>query len=242
MKGHTWWLIGASEGLGRALAAAMTQHGANVVVSARDQDRLDELVAAGEAAQAIALDVTDETSLRSAAARIEQLDGVVWLTGAYWPIRAQDYDTAKALTMLDTNAAGLIRLLGHILPRMIARNEGRIVITGSLSGYRGLPGSIGYSASKATVMHLAEDLHADLHRTGVRVQLAIPGFIRTRLTAKNDFKMPQLMEPEEAAAEIIKLINSHRFSRAFPRPFGWVFRLGNFLPDGIYYRLFGAKG
>lgn len=241
MKGETWWLIGASEGLGRALAAAMTREGARVVVSARDQVRLDEVVAAGDAAQALAIDVTDEQGIKIAAARLEQIDGLVWLAGAYWPMRAQEYETEKVLTMLDTNAAGLIRVLGHVLPRMIARNEGRIVITGSLSGYRGLPGSIGYSASKATVMHLAEDLHADLHRTGVRVQLAIPGFIKTRLTAKNDFKMPQIMEPEHAAAEIITLIKSRRFSRAFPRPFAWVFRLGNFLPDELYYRLFGAK-
>ncbi|MEO8531679.1 MAG: SDR family NAD(P)-dependent oxidoreductase [Deltaproteobacteria bacterium] len=241
MKGQTWWLIGASEGLGRALAQAMTREGATVIVSARDQSRLDDVVAAGHAARAITIDVTDEAAVTEAAQNVGNIDGMVWLAGAYWPMKAQAWDSDKVLTMLDTNAAGLVRILGHVLPKMLAKNAGRIVITGSLSGFRGLPGSIGYSASKATVMHLAEDLHADLHTTGVRVQLANPGFIKTRLTDKNDFKMPQLMEPEVAAAHMIKLIKSRRFSASFPRPFAWVFRLGNFLPDRLYYRLFGAK-
>ena len=241
MKGETWWLVGASEGLGRALAAKMSANGARVIASARDKDRLDELVAAGEAAQALALDVTNPEDLSKAAADLPEIDGMVWLAGTYWPMKAQDYDADKATKMLEVNALGLTRTLGLVLPQMVARNRGRIVITGSLSGYRGLPGAVGYGASKAAVMHLAEDLHADLHKTGVRVQLAIPGFIKTRLTDKNDFKMPQIMEPEEAADEILKLIASRRFSRAFPRPFAWVFRLGNFLPDALYYRLFGAK-
>ena len=241
LQGQTWWLVGASEGLGRALAAQMTKAGAHVIATGRDQTRLNELVADGDAAEALVGDATSEASLTQAAAKLPELDGMIWLAGTYWPMKAQDYDTDKVLTMFDVNTNGLVRVLGVVLPGMVARNKGRIVITGSLSGYRGLPGSVGYSASKAAVMHLAEDLHADLRGTGVKVQLAVPGFIKTRLTAKNDFKMPQLMEPEAAAAEVMELINSTSFSRAFPRPFAWVFRLGNFLPDALYYRLFAKK-
>jgi short-subunit dehydrogenase len=115
-----------------------------------------------------------------------------------------------------------------------------VVIVGSLSGFRGLPGAIGYAASKAGVMALAESMQADLRRTGVTVQLANPGFIRTRLTDKNDFSMPFLMEPEAAARDIFEFMCTRRFSLSFPVPFAWVFRGSQFLPDWLYYRLFGA--
>jgi short-subunit dehydrogenase len=83
-------------------------------------------------------------------------------------------------------------------------------------------------------------MHCDLRSTGVRVQLANPGFIRTRLTDKNDFKMPQIMEPEAAAEIMFTHMDRGGFSRSFPTPFQWVFRLSQFLPDAIYFRLFGG--
>ena len=112
------------------------------------------------------------------------------------------------------------------------------MLTGSLSGYRGLPGAAAYSASKAGVMVLAESLYSDLRKTGVEVQLLNPGFIRTRLTDKNDFKMPFLMEPEEAARVYVEHMSGDAFKRSFPTLFSWVFRGGLMLPDGIYYKLF----
>jgi NAD(P)-dependent dehydrogenase (short-subunit alcohol dehydrogenase family) len=113
------------------------------------------------------------------------------------------------------------------------------VLTGSLSGFRGLPGAIGYAASKAATMSLAESMRADLWRTGVRVQLANPGFIKTRLTDKNQFRMPFIMTPEAAAQEMFELMcDEAAFQRHFPRLFSYVFRLSRFLPDWAYYRLF----
>ena len=91
------------------------------------------------------------------------------------------------------------------------------------------------------VMALAESLYADLRGTGVKVQLANPGFIRTRLTDKNDFKMPFLMEPEQAAAHMVRLMQGNRFKASFPTVFSWLFRGSQFLPDWAYYRLFAAK-
>jgi len=91
-------------------------------------------------------------------------------------------------------------------------------------------------------MHLAEALYCDLRGTGVDVQLANPGFIRTRLTEKNNFNMPFLMEPDGAAEEMMTLMRSTKFQRAFPRLFSLFFRGGNFLPDWAYYRVFAPKG
>jgi len=130
-------------------------------------------------------------------------------------------------------------VLGEVVPAMVARDAGHIVLTGSLSGFRGLPGAIGYTASKAGVMNLAESMRADLWRTGVRVQLANPGFIRTRLTDKNEFHMPFIMSPEDAAQEMFELMcDEGTFQRHFPRLFSYLFRFSRVLPDWLYYRLF----
>jgi NAD(P)-dependent dehydrogenase (short-subunit alcohol dehydrogenase family) len=241
--GKTYWLVGASEGLGRALATKLAAAGATVIVSARNADALAELAAIlPNGARGVAVDVADRASVVAAAEAVGPVDGLVWLAGVYWPMPAQEWDAEQVEAMFDINLTGAARVLGQVVPAMVKRGTGHIVITGSLSGYRGLPGSVGYSSSKAGVMHLAEALYCDLRGTGVDVQLASPGFIRTRLTEKNNFKMPFLMEPDGAADEMMTLMRSSKFQRAFPRLFSLFFRGGNFLPDWAYYRVFAPKG
>ena len=242
-NGKRYWLIGASEGLGEALAHALSRQGAEVIVSARNEERLSEVAAALPGrAQYQTIDVSDTASVTAAAEAVGEVDGVVFLAGVYWPMPAQDWDAEKAEMMADINFTGAMRVMGAVLPRFVERNAGHIVITGSLSGFRGLPGAIGYSASKAGAMALAESMEADLRHTGVKVQLANPGFIKTRLTDKNEFSMPFIMTPEEAAREMMELMATDRFKKSFPRVFSWVFRGSQFLPDWLYYALFGAKG
>jgi short-subunit dehydrogenase len=137
------------------------------------------------------------------------------------------------------NFTGLLRVLGQVVPGMVARDRGHIVITSSLTAYRGLPGSIGYTASKAATLSLAECIYADLRKTSVQVQVINPGFIKTRLTDKNDFKMPFLMEPEKAAQLVFEHMSGDRFKRDFPLGFSLLFRAAQFLPDWAYYRLLG---
>lgn len=234
-----YWLVGASEGLGRALAEEMSAAGYDLVLSARSAERLESLAASLPGpSRVVTLDVTDAGSCAAAAERAGEVDGLVYLAGVYWPMRAQDWNGEQAVAMCDTNLTGAARILDPVLPEMLARGAGHLVFVGSLAGFRGLPGAVGYAAAKAGVMGLAESLHADLRGSGIRVQLANPGFIRTRLTDKNDFSMPFLMEPEVAARHVFDHMQSRRFARSFPRPFSWLFRLAQFLPDGLYYRLF----
>lgn len=240
-QGRRYWLVGASEGLGRALAHCMSRAGAELIVSARSADRLEDLVAElpGPARHAT-VDVSNRDSVEEAAAEVGEIDGLVYLAGVYWPMKATEWDAGHAELMADINFTGAVRTVGAVLPRMLERGRGHIVLTGSLSGFRGLPGAIGYGASKAGVMYLAESMKADLRGTGVEVQLANPGFIKTRLTDKNDFKMPFLMQPDEAAREMFELMNSDSFKRNFPALFGMLFRGSQFLPDWAYYRLFAG--
>lgn len=241
-QGKTYWLVGASEGLGLALAQVMARAGADLVLSARSADRLAAAAATlARPARTVVCDVASSASVQAAAAEVGPVDGVVFLAGVYTPMAAQDWDADAVEAMCDVNFTGCARVLGAVVPRLVARGAGHVVITGSLSGFRGLPGAIGYAASKAGVMALAESMYCDLRGTGVQVQLANPGFIRTRLTDKNDFAMPMLMEPEQAADAMFALMNTDAFKANFPRRFSWLFRGANFLPDWAYYRTLGAS-
>ncbi|MEM1428163.1 MAG: SDR family NAD(P)-dependent oxidoreductase [Pseudomonadota bacterium] len=238
--GKRYWVVGASEGLGRALCAAMSRAGAHLVLSARDRARLEDLAAELPGPTTVApCDISDDASVKEAAAQAGDLDGVVFLAGVYWPQAAQDWNADQVTAMCDINFTGLARVLGQAVPPMVAKDAGHIVITGSLSGFRGLPGSIGYTASKAGTMSMAESMQCDLRKTGVAVQVINPGFIRTRLTDKNEFAMPFIMDPEPAAQVMFEFMQTNRFKLSFPTLFSWVFRGSQFLPDGLYFRLFG---
>lgn len=241
-QGKRWWLVGASEGLGRSVAEVMSRAGCDLILSARNSERLEELVATLPGrARALPLDVSDRAAVERAAADIGPLDGMVYLAGVYWPMKSGEWDNEKAETMADINFLGAQRCVGAVIGPMLAQGHGHIVLTGSLSGFRGLPGAIGYGASKAAVMYLAESLQADLRTSPIKVQLVNPGFIRTRLTDKNDFSMPFIMEPEAAAREFFDHMNTDGFKKSFPLLFSWLFRVSQFMPDWLYYRLFGAK-
>lgn len=240
LRGKKYWIVGASEGLGRELVVALSKLGVELVISARNEDRLTEL-ASITGAKVLTLDVTNKKAVKLAGESIGPLDGVIYAAGVYTPVNAAAWNANEVEQMIDINFTGAVRVLAAVVPRFVEFGKGHIVIIGSLSGFRGLSGALGYGASKAGIMHLAENIHADLHSSGVKVQLINPGFIKTRLTDKNDFKMPFIMSAEEAAKNVINAMLSDRFQTNFPRIFSWVFRGANFLPAILYYKLFGAK-
>lgn len=238
-KGKRYWLVGASEGLGRALAVKLSQAGAEVILSARSTERLAALAAELPGpAQVVAMDIADRDSVAAAWGQLGQIDGMVFLAGVYWPQSAKAWNGPEVEAMFDINLTGAARVLAHVVPDFVARDAGHIVLTGSLSGFRGLPGAIGYAASKAGLYSLAESLDGDLKDTSVDVQLVNPGFIRTRLTDKNDFTMPFIMDPEPAAQIFFDHMQRGGFARHFPTLFSLVFRLSAFMPHALYRRLF----
>ena len=239
LSGKRYWLIGASDGLGEALAHRLSRAGVEVVLSARSEDKLAALVAdlPGKASFQV-IDVADDDSVRAAAEAVGEVDGVVHLAGVYWPFGAREWEPEHAVAMADINFTGVMRVMGQVVPRFVARDHGHIVITSSLTAFRGLPGSIGYTASKAATMSLAECMYADLRKTGVDVQVVNPGFIKTQLTDKNDFHMPFLMSPEEAARAVYEHMMSEDFMKSFPWLFSMVFRVSRFFPNWLYYRIF----
>lgn len=233
-----WWIVGASEGLGAALARDLDGAGAGLVLSARNGETLAALCDGLRDAQALPMDVTDSRSVAEAGETLGEVDAVVYSVGRYEPMSAIRWDTEEAVAMTEANFTGALRVIGAVLPGMLARGRGRIVLIGSLGGFRGLPGAVGYGASKAALMHLAENLRADLRGTGVTVQVMNPGFIDTRLTRKNRFRMPSLMTPEGAARHVMRAVRSGRFSTSFPKPFALLFLAGRIMPLGLFQALF----
>ncbi len=238
-SGKRYWLVGASEGLGRALAHKLSRSGAEVIVSARSEERLQELVAElpGRASY-VPIDISDSDSVTSAVQEIGHIDGVVFLAGLATLLKAQNWDTDRVEQMFDVNLTGAARVIGRVIKPMVERDDGHIVMIGSLSAYRGLPESIGYSASKAGLMALAESIHGDLRHTNVTVQLSNPGYIDTRMQTDNPHSKPFMMTPDEAAQEVFDQMNGEAFHKAFPFAFGLLFRFSRFLPTGLYEAIF----
>lgn len=134
------------------LAEQMHRAGAKLVLSARNASRIEEICRTLPGTEAVPLNVADTAAVTAAAAQIGAVDGLIWFAGVYWPMPAQALDPARFVQMCDVNFTGCARVLGAVVPGMVARGSGHIVLTGSLSGFRGLPGAMGYQASKAGVM------------------------------------------------------------------------------------------
>lgn len=237
--GKRYWIVGAADGLGAALAERLSRAGADLILSSRSADKLQALAASLPGrSQVQTVDIADDASVKSAAGAIGQIDGVILMAAVYWPFGAKDWNADQATQMADVNFTGYMRVLGQVMPDFVKRDAGHIVITSSLSAFRGLPGSVGYTASKAAALSLAECMYADLKDTNIKTQVALPGFIKTRLTDKNDFSMPFLMTPEQAAQDMFEFMLTDRFKKSFPRAFALLFRASKFLPDWLYFRVF----
>jgi NAD(P)-dependent dehydrogenase (short-subunit alcohol dehydrogenase family) len=234
------WLVGASSGIGLAAAQALHQAGAEVIVTARQAQPLQAFVQAHPGSQAVPADVTDAQALAAAAAHIwaqGPVDLVCFCAGYYRPMRVDDFDLADALRHQDVNQGGAWHLLAAVLPRLLAQGHGHLSLVSSVAGFRGLPKSLAYGPTKAALIHLAEVLYLDLQSRGIGVSVVTPGFVRTPLTAQNDFAMPALMEPAEAAQAMLAGWAQGHFLIDFPKRFSVVLRLLRCLPYRLYFWL-----
>lgn len=239
-NGRRVWLIGASSGIGRATASLLHGRGARVIVSARQASALDDFVAAHPGSQALALDITDRAALQLTADRLladGPLDLVCYLAGHYRPMRATNIDLDDALRHQQVNLTGVWHLLAALLPALLAQGHGHVSLVSSVAGFRGLPRSLAYGPTKAALINLAESLYLDLQPLGLGVSVITPGFVATPLTAGNDFPMPALLTPEQAAAEIVRGWERGEFMIHFPKRFSRFLLLLRLLPYRAYFAL-----
>jgi len=235
------WVIGASSGIGAALAQEALQAGAQVALSARRGDRL-HAVAAGHAKALVApFDILEEGAWRVRHEQICQaygaIDLIVFCAAAYQPERSWEVEPEGAARTLQTNLGSVYTGLSTVLPAMLERGSGGIAIVASVAGYFGLPNASVYGPTKAALINLAELLYVDLRPRGLSVYLINPGFVQTPLTAKNDFDMPALQTPQAAARAIRRGLASGRFEIHFPRRFTLALKLLRWLPYRLRFPL-----
>jgi short-subunit dehydrogenase len=240
-RGKRVWLVGASSGIGASLARALAGRGARLALSARNAAALDARAAEIKGALVEPLDVTDPEAFAPALARILAawggVDVVVLNAGTYEPLRAWELTPERARRVMEVNLMGVIHGVAAVVPQLLAQGAGAIVIVGSVAGYRGLPKSLVYGASKSAIINFTESLWTDLSPRGVGVFLVSPGFVATGLTAQNDFKMPALISAEEAAGYIVKGLARGVFEIHFPKRFSRFLKVLEMLPYGLYFRL-----
>jgi short-subunit dehydrogenase len=245
MAGDVVWITGASSGIGRALALRLAGDGDTVAVSARSRERLEELAreAAGRPGQIMVypLDVTERDDVTTMVDRIERelgpIEQAVLAAGTHHPISADAFLAQDLARRVEVNLLGVANALEPLMRTMIGRGRGRIAIVSSVAGYRGLPTSAYYGATKAALINLAESLKFDLDRQGVQMQLINPGFVETPLTDKNPFPMPFLISTETAAERIAEGLRRSSFEISFPRRFTWLLKIMRCLPYRLYFPL-----
>ena len=235
------WIIGASSGIGAALATALLQRGAHVALSARRAEALRALAADHKEARVLAFDFTDHAAFARAADELFKawggIDLVVFSAGAYAPMRAWQLDVEGIDRLLDINLRAPMAAAARLIPQLLKQGSGALAFVSSVAGYRGLPKAAAYGPTKAALINFAETLYLDLAPRGLSVFLINPGFVATPMTAANDFEMPALISPQQAAEEIIAGFARGNFEIHFPRRFTRWLKLLCLLPYGLYFAL-----
>lgn len=237
------WVTGAGKGIGRQLALRLAEEGWIVAASSRTEADLKDLEAAcpSHLIRGFPLDITQAADTEEVVQQIETalgpLDLVVLNAGTHLPMPASEFSTAIFRRLVDTNLMGTVHGLSTIIPPMIARKSGRILVVASLAGYRGLPTAAAYGATKAALINMCEALRPELGKKGVVLQLINPGFVKTPLTDKNKFSMPYLMPVEAAVEAIMRGLRSEKFEIAFPGRFAFLMKVLRCLPDPIFFAL-----
>ena len=235
------WVTGAGKGIGRGLAKRLAVDGWIVCASARTAADLENLAATCPAGNLhpYVLDITDPSATRGVLAAIEAEWGppdlAILNAGTHIPVTAAHLDAEPFRRLMETNVMGTVYGLTNLLPIMRRRGYGHIAVVSSLAGYRGLPTSAAYGASKAALINMCEALHPELDAMGIKLQVINPGFVETPLTDQNNFEMPFLVTVDEATQHIMRGLVSDRFEVSFPRRFAFIMKVLRILPDRLFF-------
>ena len=243
------WLTGASSGIGAALVTRLIDRGARVAITARRVDLLESVAKShaggGSPLLVVPADVTDRAAVIAAARRVESEWGGIDLAifnagGSIAPSADRDprqFDAAEYAATMALNYFSVVYGIDAVLPGMLSRGRGHIAAVASLAGYRPSSVALPYSASKAAVIHLMEGQRLSVAGRGITVTVVNPGFVKTPLTARHTFRMPFLIEADDAAERIVRGLERGKGEIHFPAPLSWTVKMLRLLPDSIYARI-----
>jgi len=242
------FLTGASSGIGEALALEIAKRGATLGLLARREELLKELAdkceRSGGKARCFSVDVTDADAVADAAETLRKEFGKIDVLIANAGIGGNNSETrnlnAEAVAkVININLLGAVNAVSAVLPQMLKNESGQLVAISSLAGFRGLPKSAAYSASKAGMTAFFESVRLDVQVKGISVTIIQPGFIKTPLTSGRNNKMPFLMELEDAIPLFLRAIENRKRFAAFPWQLATFVRLGKIFPAWLYDRIAG---
>lgn len=237
-------ITGASSGIGWSLARELGLRGARVGLVARRQEQLESLsrditAAGGQCALACA-DVADRqatlNAIHSLAHDLGPVDLLIANAGVGRPTLLNPINISDVEAMFRVNVLGVVYAIEAVLPQMLARKKGHLAAMSSLGSYKGLPGESAYCASKAAVNTYMEGLRIQLRTEGIAVTTLCPGFVKTPMTEVNDFKMPFLIEADDAARRIVRALEHKKKVFNFPWQTNLLVQLTRWLPDWIVAR------
>ena len=232
------WIIGASSGIGEALARELAAQGAHIILSARNEDKLNAInESLGGAHTVLPVDAGNAQNLLDAGQTIERLDSVIFMAALYAPHSDTPKDIAFIHDMITVNLGGAFNTVNAVLPTFEKQGFGQIALCGSVAGYRGLPYGQPYCATKAAIINYAESLKIELEDKNVDIKIISPGFVKTPLTDKNDFPMPMIIDTNEAAKAITHGLKSYNFEIHFPKRFTLIMKTIDILPRCIFFPL-----
>lgn len=243
LKGKYIWIVGASSGMGAALAKELAARGAIIALSARREDKLMELSCSlsGEGHIICPLDVSVYETVKIAEAKILKnfpyIDIAIFMSALYFPQSDKNREILDIQQLINVNLIGAFNFIDSVKKQFEKQSNGLLVLCASVAGYRGLPNGQPYSATKAALINLGESLKLDLESKNIDVKIICPGFVKTPLTDKNDFNMPMIIEADEAACLIAEGLISSRFEIHFPKKFTLLMKAIRILPYSIYFWL-----
>ena len=232
------WVTGASSGIGKAVAEKFAKENWKVAISARREKILNEM-SKNPNMFAYPMDVTDPNATQETFNKIindfGNIDLCIFSSGTYERKSEKGLNLDNIKKVMEVNFLGVVGCVKAVQEYFESKKSGHISIVSSPVGYRGLPKSSGYTASKASLNNFTQGIYFDFKKFNVRVSLISPGFIKTALTDKNEFKMPYLRSTEYAAEKIYSgLIKKNKFEIIFPPQIGIVYKIFQILPNGIY--------
>jgi short-subunit dehydrogenase len=240
-------LTGAARGIGRATAMALAAKGLPLGLIDRDATGLSAVAEGVASVVRVPADVTDRAAMADAARQVEATLGPIGVLVACAGVgdltRLPDLELDGLRSMIEVNFLGVANAIAAVLPGMIERKSGHIVGISSVAGYRGLPWMASYSASKAALSTYLEAIRPALKRRGVTITTVCPGFVRTAMTIDTPFKKPPaMMEPEQAARQIVRAVERRPRNHVFPFGTAVGMAILRHMPDRLYDRMMDFAG